>query len=191
MSQEADPYQHGLNTLTSLTVHTPAGRQQPVSSADICLRLSELNQHRPYETCMSSPVNILNVFHSIGLYRKPSEWSTLQSEKAVHMQARVCVWTVCWCAVFVVHEEQMALPLTRSCVFLSPSWTTAWGGPLSGQTGRWGGEGFEGTLVWRCNQADCCRAANTTPTDDVQYTSSPFLKPYRGMLPASSPAPWV
>lgn len=47
-------------------------------------------------------------------------------------------------------------------------------GPLSGQNGRWGGEGFEGTLVWRCNQADCCRAANTTPTAAVQNPSSPL-----------------
>lgn len=84
---------------------------------------------------------------------------------------------VCWCrlAVFVVHEEQMALLLTPMCIFLSPSWTAAQGGALSGQTGQYGGEGFEDTLVWRCNQAACCRAADPALTSAVREPSLAFF----------------
>ncbi len=91
---------------------------------------------------MSSEINIRDVLHSICSNIKPIEWSKLQSEQPVHMQDRMCVWTVGQFVdvdVFVVLGEQMALPLTPPCVFLSPSWTTAWGGPYLVKLG--GGEG--------------------------------------------------
>lgn len=57
---------------------------------------------------------------------------------------------VCWyrCAVFVEHEEQMALPLTPSCVFLSPCWTTAWGGPYLVKLGGGAGNALKVRLCW-------------------------------------------
>ena len=87
---------------------------------------------------MSGETNILDVLHGICPNIKPIEWSKLlPSEEPVHMQDRTVCW--CGCTVFVVHGEQMALPLTSPCVFLSPSWTTAWGDPYLVKLG--GGEG--------------------------------------------------
>lgn len=103
-----------------------------------------LNQHRPHETCMRSPINTLNVLLSKYLNLKAIKWSKAQSDGLVRMQGRVCAGTArqfvdSRCTIFVVHGEQMALPLTPLCVFLSPSWTTAWGGPYLVKLG--GGEG--------------------------------------------------
>lgn len=70
-------------------------------------------------------------------------------------------------------------------------------GPLSGQTGRWGGEGFEGTLVWRCNQADCCRAAKkNTPPQPPSPALPPLLSdtplcPFTTIVEHPSEALWV
>lgn len=85
---------------------------------------------------------------------------------------------VCWsrCTVFFVHRKQMALPLTPPCVFLSPSWTTAWRDPYLDIVGGGEGKALKARL---CGDAIRQTAVGLqsphNPAPPVQYPLLPFF----------------
>lgn len=95
-----------------------------------------LNQHCPHETCMSSQINILNVLLSKCLNIKPIKWSKVQSKQPVHMQDRVCVWTV---RQFVDVDVQYLL-------YMGSRWHYRW--PLCVSSCPLAEPQREGALIW-------------------------------------------
>lgn len=104
--------------------------------------------------------------------------------------------TVCWCrcTVFVVHREQMALPLTPPCVFLSPSWTTAWRDPYLVIVGGGKGKALKARL---CGDAIRQTAVgpqsppHPNPPSPIPLIALLLFKNHKEMLMEHSEAPWV
>lgn len=154
-------------------------------------RLKRNNKHCLYEQSHKRPVCILH-----GIWFNTEE--TKLGARPVAVAACLDSAAVCWyrCTVSVVHGEQMALPLTSPCVFLSPSWTTAWGSPYLVKLG--GGE--RNTLKARlCGDAIRQtavgpRTASPHPTHPAHQPTLPFslsLDTYRDAYSAFRHKRWA
>lgn len=103
---------------------------------------------------------------------------------------------VCWCrcTVFVVHREQMALPLTPPCVFLSPSWTAAWGGPYLVKLGGGEGKALKARLCGDAIRQTAVRPQTPTPqplSSNSPYCPSSAFWDHTEMLLEHCEGPWA